>query len=117
MPSYTANYRREIVRKILNEKSKTVDELALEYEISRATLFRWLKEYGPEVLGGKPIKANRPHSWTYAAKLQTILETQYMNEVDLGRYLRRNGLYYSNILEWKEEILKEVPTHFSGSYV
>lgn len=30
-----------------------------------------------------------------------------MNEVDLGRYLRRNGLYFANLMEWKEEILGE----------
>ena len=101
---YSSQFKREIVKRVLSQKEKTVDDVARECEISRSSLFRWVKHHGPEVVGiqKKRIKASE---WSYGSKLKAVLETQHMNDVDLGRFLRRNGIYATHLIEWKEEIL------------
>ena len=78
-----------------------------EYQISRGSLFRWIKVYGPQATG-LVRRQTRPQDWSMAAKLRALLETRAMNDEQMGIYLRENGLYYAHLVEWKEEVLDEV---------
>jgi hypothetical protein len=48
--------------------------------------------------------------WTAEAKLKAIVETAGLAEHEFGLYLRREGLYATQITEWRAEIL----AHFAA---
>ncbi len=107
MVGHCPEFKRELVHQVLSNKLKNVDQIAQENGVSRATLFRWVKAYGSESIGVS-TKRVRPQDWSMASKLKALLETQRMNEKELGVYLRRKGLYFAHLLQWKTEVLAEV---------
>jgi hypothetical protein len=105
MLQYSPVFKRDLVLKVMNRPGeKQIGEVASEYGVSRATMFRWLKEYmlDPE---GAEVRAARPQDWSVSAKLKALLETKDLSEYDLGVYLRANGLYHCHLDQWKEEVL------------
>ncbi len=78
---------------MLSNRNKPMDEIGKESHVSRATLFRWIKQYGAQTSGLKK-RSGKPQDWSMGAKLRAILETQALNEQEIGEYLRKNGLYY-----------------------
>jgi transposase len=108
LATYCPDFKMNCVELALsNQDGKSIDQLANEQGVSRATLFRWIKAYGPQAASLEKRKA-RPQEWSLASKLKTILETQGMSENELGAYLRTKGLYFSHLLQWKQEVLEEV---------
>jgi transposase len=104
---FCPEFRRNLVHQVLTDKFKSVDQIAHENGVSRASLFRWVKAFGAESSGLIKRKV-RAHEWSAASKLKALLETQSMSEKELGEYLRRKGLYFSHLLQWKTEVLEEV---------
>lgn len=107
MLHYSPEFRREVAQKYLSQKDLGVDALVKEFQISRPSLFRWIKRYGPQA-SGVVRRQIRPQDWSIAAKLRALLETRHMNDQQLGVYLRENGLYYAHLEEWKAEVLDDV---------
>jgi len=107
MPNYCPEFKRSCAEKVIQNEFKSVDQIASENGVSRATLFRWVKLFGAESAGVIKRKV-RPQDWSMASKLKALLETQSMSERELGEFLRTRGLHYSHLLEWKSEVLDEV---------
>lgn len=107
LSSYSLGYKRELALKALSNPNKTVDMVAKESGVSRSSLFRWVKMFGPVVAGVEKNRV-RPCQWSMAEKLRALIETQNMPEQELGEYLRRQGLYYTDLVSWRSEILDEV---------
>ena len=49
-------------------------------------------------------------TWTAEAKLKALVETAGLAEPELGLYLRREGLYSTQIMEWRAEFLAHFET-------
>ena len=107
MSFYSPEFKRCLVERIIKTPGLSVDDLVLETGVARASLFRWIKIYGP-CDAGLIKRRIKPSSWSTAQKLRALLETQQLGDDALGEYLRKNGLYYANLVEWKAEILDEV---------
>lgn len=107
MGTYQGEWKKALVEKVLSDRSKSVDEFALEYGVSRASLFRWVRSYGGEEVG-LVKRLPKPEKWSMAQKLRTLLEVQNLGETELGEYLRNRGLYYAHLVEWKADILDQV---------
>lgn len=48
--------------------------------------------------------------WTAEAKLKAIVETAGLAEEEFGLYLRREGLYATQITEWRADVIE----HFTA---
>lgn len=107
MDSYSPEFKRSLIERISLTPGLTLKGLAKETGISRSSIYRWMSVYRPCTVGleRRPIK---PSSWSIPQKLRALLETQHLRDDALGEYLRKNGLYYANLVEWKAEILDEV---------
>lgn len=116
MPFYSPEYKRSLAERILSTTGLSVDDVAQETGVGRASLFRWVKEFGP-CAAGIEKRTIKPALWSMAQKLRALLETQYLRDDVLGEYLRKNGLYYSNLVEWKAEILNEVKKNKTGNTI
>lgn len=49
-------------------------------------------------------------TWTAEAKLKALVETARLAENELGLYLRREGLYAHQIIEWRADVLEHCET-------
>ena len=49
-------------------------------------------------------------TWTAEAKLKAIVETTGLAETEFGLYLRREGVYSTQITEWRAEVLPHLET-------
>lgn len=107
IPRYNNEFKRDIVLKVFASPEKSVEEIAREFNVARASLFRWLKEVG-SVEVGSAKRVTNPKLFTTAQKIRAILEVQSLKEREAGAYLRQHGLYWATISEWKADILDEV---------
>ena len=49
-------------------------------------------------------------TWTAEAKLKALIETAGLAENELGLYLRREGLYSTQIMEWRADVIAHLET-------
>lgn len=75
--------------------------LSQEEGISHETLAKWRAEARAE--GQLLPDANAgPEGWTSRDKLAAIIETDSLNEADLGDHCRRRGIYPEQLRVWRE---------------
>lgn len=53
--------------------------------------------------------------WTAEAKLKALVETAWLAENELGLYLRREGLYSTQIMAWRAEVIEHFETRPKGA--
>ena len=86
----------DVLRKQLESGERAafgdVQEISRKLNIPTQTLYTW-KANLKKSLNGSCIKAD---------KLQVIMETSSMNELELGEYLRRNGILKEELESWSE---------------
>jgi transposase-like protein len=99
--TYSPERRAAVLTKMLPPNNVPLGRLSQEEGISRATLAKWRAEarakgqFLPDANAG-------PEGWTSADKLAAVIETAPMNEVDLGEYCRRRGIYPEQLRVWRE---------------
>lgn len=120
-----------MVRRMLGPKAVTATALAAEVGISQPTLSRWLRETttvgamdkrkdeeppgGPSRSAGEVV-ARRPQDWSTQEKLRALVETTGLAGVELGEYLRRNGLHRDQLESWRGTVAMalEQPANSAG---
>lgn len=107
MSFYSPEFKRSIIEQLVSNPGITLLGFSKETGIGRASLYRWMKQFGA-CSAGLEKRAIRPSGWSTAQKLRAILETQNLRDEALGSYLRKNGLFFTTLVEWKAEILDEV---------
>lgn len=96
--SYNEGFKRMAVRKLSMPSSQGLNATAREIGIAASTLFGWKEKYA-----NNSIMKNKKNEFTPEKKLQILLETHSLLEQELGEYLRKNGIYYSELEEWKKD--------------
>jgi transposase-like protein len=101
---YSAAIKASVLAKALAPNAPGVVELANEFNIPIGTIYTWKsnmlkKKYFMQV------KAQRPNDKTAEAKLQALIDTAGMTELELGAYCREHGIYTHNLDEWKQQSL------------
>ncbi|AWB32718.1 transposase [Orrella marina] len=100
MPSYSDEFKAQVVRKMMPPNSQSVSQISKEMGISAPTLYAWKNQYrakGHVV----PAKPSRPDQWDTRSKLAAIIQTASMNEAERSEYCRANGLYPEQLDAWK----------------
>ena len=87
------------VAKLTSPGSFGLCATAQELGIPAPTLFGWRKKYVNNCTMKNTKKRN--DNLSPEEKLQVLLETGSLSEKELGEYLRKNGLYSSDLKEWK----------------
>lgn len=100
MPTYSAELKEQIARKMMPPNNQTVAEISREMGISPPTLYAWRKQFQVRgfVVPKKPTTADR---WDAKAKLACVIQTATMNEAERAAYCREHGLYPEQLDEWK----------------
>ena len=103
MARYSAQFRNNVLRKLLPPQSKTVGEVAAEFGLSTATIYGWkakMNEGTLEVDDGAQGARHRQLS----EKFSLLLDSRGLADDDLGSWLRDNGLHSQHLSVWEQEM-------------
>lgn len=100
--SYSEEFKNAIRAKILNRGKRSVAEICTEAGVNFSTADNWVRARGKAVVMKKQKSSNK---WRPEEKLKALIETASLSEAELGVYLRREGLFAEQLIEWKKEIL------------
>lgn len=100
MPTYSAELKEQIARKMMPPNAQTLAEISRETGISESALYAWRKQFQTRgcVMPKKPTTAER---WDAKAKLACLIQTAAINEAERAAYCREHGLYPEQLDEWK----------------
>lgn len=92
--------KEAMVQKLCLPGGPSALQLSKQTGISQTALSRWKTQIG----GIGTLKNRRPEDWSPEERLQLVFESQGLDETALGDFLRKKGLYSSQLEEWKNEL-------------
>lgn len=99
---YSEEFKASIIARLLPPNNASVPEVAKETGIPKDTLYTWRLKYR----GAHGSQAGQSSQYSAEEKLSIVIETASLNEVELGEYCRRKGLYPEQIDGWKSALVQ-----------
>lgn len=99
MNQYPEELKASIIARMLPPNNVGVPELVRETGIPKDTLYTWRRNVKKR---GVAAQANPAGGLSSEEKFNVVLETASLNEVELGEYCRRKGLFPQQISAWRE---------------
>lgn len=100
--SYSKEFKDSVRAKILSRGNRTIAEVCEEAGVGKSTAINWIKNRGNS---SDMKKQKGSQKWSAEQKLKVLIETASLSEAELGSYLRREGLFSSQLDEWKNEFI------------
>lgn len=100
--SHSDEFKDAIRLKILNRNGKSMHEVCEDEGVKYSTAFNWV--HG-RVKTGDMKKQKSVGKYSAEQKLKILIDTGALSEAELGVYLRAQGLFSAQLVEWKKEIL------------
>ena len=106
MREYSKEMKEAIVAKICRPGGFSYSQVARESGIAPSTVHGWVKSLG----GQSQVKLVKKQvsDLSPAEKLKLIFDSMKLSETELGDFVRRNGIFASDLDNWKAELLLEV---------
>ena len=105
MTNYSEEFKASTIAKLLPPNNASVAEVSKETGIPKDTLYCWrLKSRNTQ--SGTPSQNAPSGHFSAEDKLAVVIETASLNEVELGEYCRRKGLYTEQITGWKTALVR-----------
>lgn len=109
MTNYSEELKASIIVRLLPPINAAVSEVSKETGIPKDTLYTWrIKSRGSH--GGALAQSGQSGHFSAEEKLSIVIEAASLNEVDLGEYCRRKGLYPEQITGWKNALVQGLAT-------
>ena len=93
MARYGQAFKDKAVAKLLPPESATLEVVAREVGVAAATLQRWRED-------AQSMPA-RGRAWTAGARLEAVITTAAMGEVDKSAWCRKHGVYPGELEKWR----------------
>lgn len=103
MARYSAQFRNNVLRKMLPPQSKTVGEVAAEFGLSTATIYGWKAKMNDGTLQVDDGAQGARHR-QLSEKFSLLLESRGLPDEELGSWLRDNGLHSQHLSVWEQEV-------------
>jgi transposase-like protein len=98
---YSDDFKGAVITKLLNRGSQTFHEVCLQEGVSKSCGYSWINSR--DIVGG--MTKSKSNGWTAEAKLKALVESNNLNEEELGIFLRKEGLHSHQIKGWRTEVL------------
>jgi transposase-like protein len=99
---YSQDFKNNAVEKLLGPNQQSVRKVAANLGVAVPTLYDWKKNY----VNLSGMKNNKKiNTWSREQKLDVLIKTATMTEIELGIYLRENGLHSSDLKIIRDELL------------
>ena len=92
MARYGQSFKDRAVARLLPPENATLELVSKEVGITVDTLERWR-----ESLQSMPA---RGRAWTASAKLQAVITTAALSEIDKNAWCREHGIYPAELEQW-----------------
>jgi transposase-like protein len=100
LTTYSDEFKNSILVRLLPPNNVSVAQLVKETGIPRDTLYGWRRQVG--VQGSLASASATPvGALSSEEKFAVVVETAILNELDLGAYCRRKGLFAEQIAAWR----------------
>lgn len=96
-------FKESIVSKILNRGDRTIESVCEEAGVLKGTANNWVRACGK--IGANSTSRGRM-KWNAEAKLKAIVDTSSLVDTELGNYLRREGLYSTQVVDWRTKTIE-----------
>lgn len=101
---YSIEYKESIIKRMMPPVNESVSSLSKETGIAEPTLYKWRKKAR---INGQATPGNGQSSeqWNSEDKFLVVMETYSLNEVQLGDYCRKKGLFTEQVKAWRDVCL------------
>lgn len=106
MARYGQAFKDRAVARLLPPESADVNEVSAKVGVSASTLERWRAD---ALASGK-----KSGGWTAAARFEAVLTTASMSEEQKSAWCRSQGIYPSELDEWRETATGALDRPVSG---
>jgi len=100
MTQYSEEFKKSIIAKMLPPNNVSVPQLARETGIPKDTLYTWRSKH--RKAGDAKLQRQASGELSSEEKFAVVIETASLNEIELGEYCRRKGLYPQQISAWRD---------------
>jgi transposase len=99
--------KEAIVLKAINQNGASIKLIAKSHNVGYSSLQKWVKCYreGLPLSKRKQVSASAKQL-SRTDQLNHLLATHGLDEVSLGKYCRKHGLYSYQLAEWQESLVK-----------
>ncbi len=98
---YSKEFKESVLERLKAPANSTVAALSKELNISRTTIYQWIKAQENNSNIPKPLA-----KWSAKDKFHAVLETATLSQEETAAYCRRKGLYLEDINIWREQCIK-----------
>lgn len=102
---YVAEFKENIIVRMLPPRSESVPNLSKETGISVNTLYTWRIQYRNNKRVPADSVNGTPRNHDSEEKLLAIIETASLSETELSEYCRRKGYYAEQIAGWRTSVV------------
>jgi len=100
MTKYPKEFKASMIARMLPPTNASVPALAKETGVPKDTLYSWrIAHRGKST---PPPTTPSSAALNSAEKFAVVLETTSLNEMELGEYCRRKGLFTEQIHQWRQ---------------
>lgn len=102
---YTEEKKQSVLKKLLPPYNMNIPEVSRAEDIPTTTLYSWRAK---ERKNGFMTESNSSKTLDFnaAERLQIIIETAGLSELELGEYCRKKGIYTHDIELWKTNFIQ-----------
>ena len=102
---YSKEFKDSVVVKILNRGEKTISEVCSEVGVLKSSARNWVHASAIVSSKSPSLKGSRM-KWTSEAKFKAVLDTASLVDTELGHYLRKEGLYSNQVVDWRAQFIE-----------
>lgn len=103
---YVAEFKENIIARMLPPRSESVKSISKETGISVDTLYTWRIQYRNNQRVAATSVSGPPGNHDSEEKLLAIIETASLSETELSEYCRRKGYYPEQIAGWRASVVQ-----------
>jgi transposase len=112
--TFPEDFKKSMVKKLLQPTGYSVLELSNKYGISKSVLYKWLRKHNSNInnikdqentMSAGSTKKLKCNYNTADVKFRAVIETASLTEDEIGIYCRNKGIYSKDLLEWKKQCI------------
>ena len=105
MTQYSKEFKHSIIARMLPPNNVPVPQLVRETGLPKDTLYCWRSKHR-KALEGDEAQPPAAGELSSEEKFAVVIETASLNEVELGEYCRRRGLYPEQVSAWRNSCMQ-----------
>ena len=101
---YSKGFKSSIVRRVVEDRTKSVYQVAKETGISGTTIKSWLEMHKVGKLTLDSTDELSPSQRNPGEKLALLLESKMLDDESRGEWLRKQGIHSEHLSLWEQEL-------------